>query len=116
MTPVFCQPTGKPLQANGIVGRDLHRTLKRAQLPRIRFHDLRHCHAALQLRQGVHPKVVQELLGHSAPAFTLHVYSHVLPGMQEEATRALEARFLNGAGIPAKRAKLERPLEAHLAR
>lgn len=46
------------------------------------------------LRDGVHPKVVQECLGHSSPAFTLHIYSHVLPGMQEEAARRLAARLL----------------------
>jgi integrase len=93
---IFCQPNGKPLRANNIVRRDFKRVLKRAGLPQIRFHDLRHCHATLLLRQGVHPKVVQERLGHSTPAFTLQVYSHVLPGMQEEATRALEARLFNG--------------------
>ncbi len=109
---VFCQPAGKPLQANNIVRRDFARTLKRAGLPRIRFHDLRHCHATLLLRQGVHPKVVQERLGHSTPAFTLHVYSHVLPGMQEEATRALEARLLNGDSALAGTGRANGRLEA----
>jgi integrase len=93
---IFCQPNGKPLRANNIVRRDFKWVLKRAGVPQIRFHDLRHCHATLLLRQGVHPKVVQERLGHSTPAFTLQVYSHVLPGMQEEATRVLEARLFNG--------------------
>jgi integrase len=63
--------------------------LKRAGLPQIRFHDLRHCHATLLLQQGANPKVVQERLGHSTPAFTLAIYGHVLPGMQEEAARTL---------------------------
>lgn len=87
---VFCQPDGRPLHANNIARRDLRRVLKKAKLPTIRFHDLRHCHATLLLRQGIHPKVVQERLGHSSPAFTLHVYSHVLPGMQEEVVRRLD--------------------------
>lgn len=88
---VFCQHNGKPLRANNIVRRDFRSVLKQAGLPRIRFHDLRHCHATMLLRQGAHPKVVQERLGHSTPAFTLHVYSHVLPGIQEQAARALES-------------------------
>jgi integrase len=75
--------------------------LKRAGLPRIRFHDLRHCHATLLLRQGVHPKVVQERLGHSTPAFTLQVYSHVLPGMQAEAAEALGQHLMTGQHLVA---------------
>jgi integrase len=51
-----------------------------------------------ELRQGVHPKVVQERLGHSGIAITMDVYSHVLPGMQEQAARTLEARLLGVTG------------------
>lgn len=91
---IFCQPDGKPLHGHNITKRDLPRTLARAGLQRIRFHDLRHSHASHLLRAGVHPKVVQERLGHSTPAFTLQVYSHVMPGMQEEAARVLETRLL----------------------
>lgn len=57
----------------------------------IRFHDLRHTHATLLLRQGTHAKVVSERLGHSTVGITLDTYSHVLPDMQEEATARLEA-------------------------
>jgi integrase len=91
---VFCQRNGKPLHAHNLIVRDFRRIIERAGLPRIRFHDLRHCHATHLLRQGVHPKVVQERLGHSTPAITLHVYSHVLPGMQDEAARRLAERLL----------------------
>jgi integrase len=91
---VFSQPNGKPLHAHNIVQRDFRRVIQRAGLPRISFHDLRHTHVTHLLRAGVHPKVVQERLGHSTPAFTLAVYSHVLPGMQEEAARALSSRLL----------------------
>ena len=59
-----------------------------AGLPRIRLHDLRHAHASLMLRQGVHPKIVQERLGHSTISVTLDTYSHVLPGLQEAAAAA----------------------------
>ena len=53
--------------------------------PSVRLHDLRHTHASLMLKQGVHPKVVSERLGHANIGITLDTYSHVLPGLQEEA-------------------------------
>lgn len=59
--------------------------LARTDLPRIRFHDLRHSHATLLLKHGVHPKIVSERLGHSTVGLTLDTYSHVLPGLQAEA-------------------------------
>ena len=70
--------------------------ITRAKVPHIRFHDLRHCSATLLLRQGVHPKVVQERLGHSGISVTLDVYSHVLPGMQEDAAALLALRLVGG--------------------
>jgi integrase len=90
---VFAQLDGKPLHAKNLTARDFRKVLERAGLPRIRFHDLRHSHATLLLAQGVSAKIVQERLGHASPAFTLAVYGHVLPGMQERATRNLEARL-----------------------
>lgn len=63
--------------------------LKEANLPSIRFHDLRHTHATLLLQAGAHPKVVQERLGHSNISITLDTYSHVLPTMQKEAAQLL---------------------------
>ena len=60
-------------------------------LPRIRFHDLRHTHATHLLSNGVHPKVAQERLGHSSVGITLDLYSHVLPGMQEDAAAKVDA-------------------------
>ena len=72
--------------------------IKKADLPKIRFHDLRHSHATQLLRQHVHPKVVSERLGHSTIGITLDVYSHVLPGMQEEAARRID-RALRDAGV-----------------
>jgi integrase len=56
-----------------------------------RFHDLRHSHASHLLRAGIHPKIVSERLGHSTVGITLDTYSHVLPGMQEDAVRLLDA-------------------------
>jgi integrase len=70
--------------------RAFARAVRRAGLGPMRFHDLRHTHATLLLRQGVHPKIVSERLGHSTVGITLDTYSHVLPGMQEEAARKLD--------------------------
>ena len=64
--------------------------LKRAELPHIRFHDLRHTCATLLLTKNVNPKVVSEMLGHASIAITLDTYSHVLPNMQESAAAAME--------------------------
>jgi integrase len=60
-------------------------------LPRIRFHDLRHAHATHLLASGVHPKVASERLGHSKVGITLDLYSHVMPGMQEDAVAKVGA-------------------------
>jgi integrase len=73
-----------------MVKRSFRRVLKRAGLPQIRFHDLRHSCATLVLSMGVHPKMVQERLGHSQIAVTLDTYSHVLPSLQEEASHRLD--------------------------
>jgi integrase len=64
--------------------------LKRAGLPRIRFHDLRHTAATLLLGRGIHPKIVSEMLGHTTVGITLDLYSHVTPTMQREAARAMD--------------------------
>jgi integrase len=65
--------------------------IRRLDLPVVRFHDLRHTHATLLLREGVHPKIVSERLGHSGIGLTMDTYSHVLPGMQQEAAMKLNA-------------------------
>jgi integrase len=62
-------------------------------LPRIRFHDLRHAHATHMLSAGVHPKVASERLGHSKVGITLDLYSHVLPGMQEDAAARVDEAY-----------------------
>jgi integrase len=59
----------------------------------VRFHDLRHTHATLLMKQGVHPKIVQERLGHSSIRITLDIYSHVLPGLQQDAALAFDRRL-----------------------
>ena len=67
----------------------LKQLLKKAGLPTIRFHDLRHSSATLLLSAGIHPKVVQEILGHSQISMTMDTYSHVLPNMQQDAMNRL---------------------------
>jgi len=86
---VFTSAVGTPLDDSN-VRRAFQSMLKRAGLPRIRFHDLRHTHATLMLAQGVHPKIVSERLGHATIGITLDTYSHVLPNLQHEAARALD--------------------------
>lgn len=61
------------------------------EFPRIRLHDLRHTHATHLLQAGIHPKVVQERLGHATISTTMDIYSHVLPGMQESAAELVAA-------------------------
>ena len=63
------------------------------EVPDIRLHDLRHTCATLMLLESVHPKLVQELLGHATISITLDTYSHVLPSMGDEAARAMERIF-----------------------
>lgn len=87
---MFCQPNGKPLHSHNVVRRDFREVMKRAGVPRITFHDLRHAHASYLARAGVPPKVAQERLGHATPHFTLQVYTHTLAGQQEAAARAVE--------------------------
>lgn len=70
------------------------RQLQIGLVPRIRFHDLRHYNATVLLGEGVHPKIVQERLGHATISMTLDIYSHVLPGLQRQAAQALERRLL----------------------
>ena len=65
-------------------------TARRAGLPTIRFHDLRHTCATLLCSRSVNTKIVSEMLGQASIAITLDIYSHVLPNMQQSAVRALE--------------------------
>lgn len=72
------------------------RFAKKAGFGRVRFHDLRHSHASQLLVEGVHPKVVSERLGHSSVSITLDVYSHVLPGLHEDAAAKIDAALKSG--------------------
>jgi integrase len=86
---IFPSTIGTPLDPSNM-SRDFKNTLKMAGLPNIRFHDLRHTAATLMLSQGIHPKIVQERLGHSDISLTLNTYSHVLPSLQEDAAEKMD--------------------------
>ena len=90
---MFCTLHGTHLNPNHVV-EEFKKVLNRAGLPNIRFYDLRHSAAILLLSLGVHPKVVQELLGHTQISMTMDLYSHVLPGMQQDAMRKLDAELI----------------------
>ena len=87
---VFPSGIGTPT-LGGNLNHSFKATLRRARLPEIRFHDLRHTCATLLLRQGVNPKYVQDLLGHADISLTLNTYSHVLPDMGDAAATAMDA-------------------------
>ncbi len=89
---VFTRPNGEPLRANYVL-TCFRRLLARAELPPIRFHDLRHTAATLMLADNVNAKAVQERLGHNDIGTTLNLYAHAWPGMQREAARSMERLF-----------------------
>jgi len=91
---VFSQADGSPFYPN-LVTRAFSQLVEEAGIPRLRLHDLRHTHATLMLKQGVNPKIVSERLGHASVTITLDTYSHVLPGLQEQAALQFE-ESLNG--------------------
>ena len=87
---VFASEVGTLINPTNLRRRSFALLLKRAEVPRVRFHDLRHTCATLLFSRNVHPKDVQELLGHSNISITLDTYSHVIPGMRDRAARAME--------------------------
>jgi len=87
---VFANRVGQPTQARRVI-EQFHDALAQAGLRRMRFHDLRHSCATLLLVQGVSPRVVMEVLGHSEIALTMNAYSHVVPELQREAAKRMQA-------------------------
>jgi integrase len=95
---VFPNLVGRPYERQNVSQRGFKRLLQKAGLPSIRFHDLRHSAATLLLAHGIHPKVVQEMLGHSSIALTMDTYSHVMPTLQREAAETVEKALLGSRG------------------
>jgi integrase len=87
---VFTSPIGTALEPRNVT-REFHVLLASADLPAVRFHDLRHTAATLLLAQGVDPRTIMETLGHSQISLTLNTYSHVLPALQADAAAKLDA-------------------------
>ena len=85
---VFPSPTGGPISPDSVLHM-LHRVLKRAGLPRVRFHDLRHTFATLALQNGVDIKTVSGMLGHFSAGFTLDTYAHVTTASQRQAAKTM---------------------------
>jgi integrase len=91
---VFTRADGSPIDP-GQVSAELKRALQKAGLPRIRVHDLRHTAASLLLANGTHPKVVQDLLGHSTISLTLDTYSHVSPALHAQVAADMQEMLVS---------------------
>jgi integrase len=98
---IFTTATGRPIHSDKLAQR-FKQILNQANLPTIRLYDLRHTASTLALSAGVPPKVVAEQLGHASAAFTLDVYSHVLPHMQAGAASRVEALLFPDADPQAR--------------
>lgn len=85
---IFPTGIGTPMDPRSL-SNDYDRMIEKSELPRIRLHDLRHTFATIGLAQGVHPKVMSDMLGHSKVSLTLDVYSHALPSFQTEASEKI---------------------------
>ena len=94
---VFPNTTGGYLWVDPL-RRQLRKLLSEAELPALRFHDLRHSAATILLAMGVNAKVIQERLGHSSISITLGVYGHVTESMQREAISKLDDQFKRQKG------------------
>lgn len=91
---VFGHPDGSPRTPSTIT-QQFKRTARKAGLPEVRLHDLRHTHASLMLQQGTDIKTISTRLGHSSVAFTMDTYAHLLPGMQKSAMEKFEKALAN---------------------
>jgi integrase len=92
---VFTAENGAALDPES-VSRYWRQAVKKAVLPTVRLHDLRHTHATLALQAGIHPKVVSGRLGHATVSITLDTYSHAIPAMQEEAATLIAGLVFAG--------------------
>ncbi len=100
---LFGSLDGKPILPDTLSHSWL-KLVKRTAVKRIRLHDARHTHASLLLKQGIHPKIVQERLGHASIQITLDTYSHVAPGLQAAAANSFDkvlTKKYNEQGIEA---------------
>jgi integrase len=93
---IFSTLNGSPMRRSNLYRSHFYVILKSAKLTGVRVHDLRHFMASIALSQGVPAKVVSERLGHSTTRLTVDRYTHVLPGLQREAARAIVGTLMAG--------------------
>jgi integrase len=101
---VFPNKSGKPLDHGYMYRHHYWPALKKAELPKIKFHTLRHTYASLLIEQGENIKYIQTQLGHSSPVVTLEVYAHLMKPVNQEAARRLENTIfqINGSKMVAE--------------
>jgi integrase len=112
---IFASERGTPLDGNNMVRRYLHPALRRAKLPSIRFHDLRHTFASLLIAEGAHPKLISEQLGHASIQITLDRYGHLMDQSVGDASDRLEAALF-GKPASGPQASKEDPVPSRAAR
>ncbi|MBC2713530.1 MAG: site-specific integrase [Desulfosarcina sp.] len=95
---IFPSEKGSPLEANNVVTRYFRKAMKKAGLPRLRFHDLRHTYASLLIEQGENIKYIQSQLGHSSPTVTLNVYAHLMKPVNQASANRLENTIFEATG------------------
>ena len=95
-TLVCCREDGEPKQPRSLTHEFAQVMGRMKDVPKVRFHDLRHSHATQLLASGVHPKIAQERLGHSTITTTMDLYSHVTETMQSDAATRLDIAFRQG--------------------
>jgi integrase len=95
---IFPSEAGRPLAESTMVRKFFKPALRKAGLPDIRFHDLRHTDASLLIEQGENIKYIQTQLGHSSPIVTLEVYAHLMKPVNQEAARKLENTIFSTTG------------------
>jgi hypothetical protein len=101
---VFCSERGTPLDADNFRHREFPAALRRAELRRIRFHDLRHTYTSLLIAHGAHPKYIQAQLGNASIQTTLDRYGHLMPQLhQAEAQKLDQLVFPDQQAAPARR-------------
>jgi integrase len=89
---VFTSKRGTPLDTSNVL-HHFQEILKGAELPKIRFYDLRHTHASLLIAEGVHPKKIAERLGHASIKLTMDTYGHLFEGSDRESAERMERLF-----------------------
>jgi integrase len=87
---IFPAPDGGPLRSSNFRHRVWAPAIRGSGLEGLRFHDLRHAHAAMLIQQGEHPRLISERLGHSSISVTMDVYGSLFPGMDEDAANRLD--------------------------